>query len=266
MAPFTWQDHIMQSVSVRSACGRPRPPASVLPLAGLLFLASATASLATAQTGALDPRGGPSGTACTRRLKPPVACWPSAKAARVVMRLRRKARRPSWAKHFGRVSRRKRVGDLLEFVSANMPNGSPRFAQPVHLRGHRRADAEIQRLSRGNRRAWAQHHRRRADYPSGRKYGTPCQRIRSRGRLSGPQRSGLGGHQRDHPRAGGTRCSGRRRRRRPLGSRTMPLKFVVTSLDSLAGSRVAVSGLLIGAGGVDGINVTAVSRVAPKCP
>ncbi len=53
---------------------------------------------------------------------------------------------------------------------------------------------------------------------------------------------------------------------RPLGSRTVPLKFVVTKLDSLAGSRVAVSGLLVGAGGVDGINVTTVSRVAEKCP
>jgi hypothetical protein len=54
--------------------------------------------------------------------------------------------------------------------------------------------------------------------------------------------------------------------KRPLGSRTMPLKFVVTRLDSLVGSRVAVSGLLIGAGGVDGVNVTTVSRVAQKCP
>jgi hypothetical protein len=53
---------------------------------------------------------------------------------------------------------------------------------------------------------------------------------------------------------------------RPLGSRTMALKFVVTRLDALAGSRVAVSGLLIGEGGVDGINVTAVNRVAQKCP
>jgi len=54
--------------------------------------------------------------------------------------------------------------------------------------------------------------------------------------------------------------------RRPLGSRKMVLKFVVTKLDPLGGSRVAVSGLLIGEGGVDGINVTAVSRVAQKCP
>lgn len=53
---------------------------------------------------------------------------------------------------------------------------------------------------------------------------------------------------------------------RPLGKRTMTLKFVVTHLDPLAGSRVAVSGLLIGDGGVDGINVTTVTRVAPKCP
>ncbi len=53
---------------------------------------------------------------------------------------------------------------------------------------------------------------------------------------------------------------------RPLGKRTMTLKFVVTHLDALAGSRVAVNGLLIGDGGVDGINVTTVSRVAQKCP
>jgi len=53
---------------------------------------------------------------------------------------------------------------------------------------------------------------------------------------------------------------------RPLGSRTIALKFVITRLDALAGSRVAVSGLLMGEGGVDGINVTTVNRVAQKCP
>jgi hypothetical protein len=53
---------------------------------------------------------------------------------------------------------------------------------------------------------------------------------------------------------------------RPLGNRTMALKFVVTRLDQLSGSRVAVTGLLIGAGGADGINVTTVNRVAEKCP
>lgn len=53
---------------------------------------------------------------------------------------------------------------------------------------------------------------------------------------------------------------------RALGSRRIELKFVVTKLDPLVGSRVAVNGLLIGAGGVDGMNVTTVSRVAAKCP
>jgi hypothetical protein len=51
-----------------------------------------------------------------------------------------------------------------------------------------------------------------------------------------------------------------------LGTRTMQLKFVLTRLDALVGSRVAVNGLLIGTDGVDGINVTTVNRVAPKCP
>ena len=53
---------------------------------------------------------------------------------------------------------------------------------------------------------------------------------------------------------------------RPLGSRTIALKFVLTRLDSLAGQRMSASGLLIGAGGADGLNVTTVSRVADACP
>jgi len=53
---------------------------------------------------------------------------------------------------------------------------------------------------------------------------------------------------------------------RALGSRSMTLKFVLTRLDSYAGQRMSVSGILIGAGGADGINVTTVSRVAEQCP
>jgi mono/diheme cytochrome c family protein len=54
--------------------------------------------------------------------------------------------------------------------------------------------------------------------------------------------------------------------KQPLGSRTMTLKYVVTRIDQWAGSRVVVNGLLMGADGVDGINVTSVNRVADKCP
>jgi mono/diheme cytochrome c family protein len=53
---------------------------------------------------------------------------------------------------------------------------------------------------------------------------------------------------------------------RPLGTRTTTLKFVLTRLDSFAGQRMSATGLLIGAGGSDGLNVTSVSRVAEACP
>ena len=53
---------------------------------------------------------------------------------------------------------------------------------------------------------------------------------------------------------------------RPLGDRTTTLKFVLTRLDSFIGQRVSATGLLLGAGGVNGLNVSTVSRVAEKCP
>jgi mono/diheme cytochrome c family protein len=51
-----------------------------------------------------------------------------------------------------------------------------------------------------------------------------------------------------------------------LGDRTIALKFVLTRLDAFVGHRMSVSGLLIGAGGADGINVSEVKSVAPTCP
>jgi mono/diheme cytochrome c family protein len=53
---------------------------------------------------------------------------------------------------------------------------------------------------------------------------------------------------------------------RPLGDRTTTLKFVLTRIDSFVGQRVSVSGMLIGAGGVEGLNVATVNRVAETCP
>jgi len=51
-----------------------------------------------------------------------------------------------------------------------------------------------------------------------------------------------------------------------LGERTMTLKFVLSRLDANVGKRVSVSGILMGAGGADGINVSSVSKVADSCP
>jgi len=52
---------------------------------------------------------------------------------------------------------------------------------------------------------------------------------------------------------------------RSLGDRTMTLKFVLTRLDPNIGKRMSVSGILIGPGGRDGLNVTTISRVADVC-
>jgi mono/diheme cytochrome c family protein len=53
---------------------------------------------------------------------------------------------------------------------------------------------------------------------------------------------------------------------RALGDRSMTLKFVLNRLDSFVGQRMSVTGILIGAGGVNGINVATVNRVAEACP
>jgi hypothetical protein len=53
---------------------------------------------------------------------------------------------------------------------------------------------------------------------------------------------------------------------RQLGERKATLKFVLTRLDTFVGHRMSVSGILMGAGGADGINVTTINRVAESCP
>lgn len=52
---------------------------------------------------------------------------------------------------------------------------------------------------------------------------------------------------------------------RALGTRTIGLKFVLTRLDAFVGRRMSVSGMLIGTGGADGINVTTVNPVSDSC-
>jgi hypothetical protein len=44
------------------------------------------------------------------------------------------------------------------------------------------------------------------------------------------------------------------------------LKFLMTKLDAQIGKRMSVTGLLIGADGADGLNVSTVTRVAETCP
>jgi len=160
----------------------------------------------------------------------------------------------------------KTVGDLLEFVTDNMPNGNPRslseatyqdiVALMLKSNGFPAGSAE---LESGNAAAV------RIVQKNGSTELPADALVHVVGCLA---RSGADWEitRATTPERAESVSPGSADATRPLGSRTMTLKFVVTRLDSLAGSRVSVTGLLIGAGGVDGINVTAVTRVANKCP
>jgi mono/diheme cytochrome c family protein len=52
---------------------------------------------------------------------------------------------------------------------------------------------------------------------------------------------------------------------RPLGQKSIALKYMFTKPDADIGKRVLATGLLIGVGGVDGLNVSAVLKVADTC-
>lgn len=160
----------------------------------------------------------------------------------------------------------KTVADLLEYVSANMPNGTPGSLTPstyadivalmLKSNGFPAGAAELGR----NTIAGVQ------IVPKDGSTELPASAyVRVIGCLA---RSGTDWvvTNATAPERGERVAAGGEDASRPLGSRTMALNFVVTKLDPLAGSRVVVNGLLMGTGGADGINVTDVSRVAPKCP
>jgi mono/diheme cytochrome c family protein len=257
----------MQSMSVRpkrrSVGGGLDPSAPVLPLAGLLFLASAAASLGTAQTS-------------TPRRTVWDGVYTEAQAARGQMAfgpncagchaLAAEGKAPLAGDPFWKSFAQKTVGDLLEFTSTNMPNGTPgslnesTYADLVALilktNGFPAGTTELGR----NTIAGVQ------IVPKDGNAELPANALArvvgclARSGADWVVTSATTPERAERAAPGGDDAT------RPLGSRTVPLKFVLTRLDSLAGSRVAVNGLLIGAGGADGINVMVVKRVAEKCP
>ncbi len=232
-------------------------------LPGLLFVAAATASLGTAQTG-------------TPRRTVWNGVYTEAQAARGMTTfgqscsgchsLAAEGRSPLVGDPFWKSFAQKTVGELLDYVSANMPNGAPGSlnesaytdivaallksngfpAGTTELGGRTIADVQIVPKDGGTE--------------------LPANALaRVVGCLARNGSDWVVTNATNPERA--ERVSGAGEdATRPLGSRAMPLKFVVTRLDSMAGSRVAVSGLLIGADGAEGINVTTVIRVAGKCP
>ena len=158
----------------------------------------------------------------------------------------------------------KSVGDLLEYVSANMPNGTPGSLDESTYR-----DIVALMLKSNGFPAGTNELRRdtSANVQIVRKDGSTKLPADALARVVGClARSGADWvvTKATTPQRAETATADDATK--PLGGRTIPLKFVVTRLDSLAGSRVAVTGLLMGVDGADGINVTTVNRVAQKCP
>ena len=247
----------------RDYLGVSRAGAALCGLASLLFVASATASLGNAQ-------------ASTPRRTVWEGVYTEAQATRGLMAfgqscsgchaLAAEGKSPLVGDLFWKSFSQKMAGDLLEYVSINMPNGAPGSlsessyqdivaallksngfpAGTSELRSNTVADVQI--------------------VPKDGNTELPANAlVRVVGCLARSGADWVVSNATTPERAERVAPAGEDATR-SLGTRTMPLKFVVTRLDALAGSRIAVSGLLIGAGGVDGINVTAVNRVAPKCP
>lgn len=165
---------------------------------------------------------------------------------------------------FWKSFQQKTVGDLLAYVSANMPNGTPGslnesayrdiVALMLKSNGFPAGNAELRRDNVAGVQI----------VPKDGSTELPADAlVRVVGCLA---RNGADWVVTNATTPERAESQGGEDAARPLGHRTMALKFVLTKLDPLAGSRVAVNGLLIGPGGADGINVTTVSRVAPKCP
>jgi len=247
----------------RSVPGGVRPSARVLLLVGFLFLASGTTGLVSGQTS-------------TARRTVWDGVYTEAQATRGMTAfgqscsgchaLAAGGKSPLVGEPFWKSFAQKTAGDLLDYVSANMPNGTPGSLNESTYRDI------VAAMLKSN------------GFPAGttelqRDAVAKVQIVRKDGRTELPSdalarvvgcltRSGADWvvTKATTPERAETVVSGSADATRPLGSRTIPLKFVVTRLDALAGSRVVVNGLLMGEGGADGINVTAVSRVAPKCP
>jgi mono/diheme cytochrome c family protein len=251
------------SVRPRRVGGGVYPSAPVLPLTGLLFLAALTTSVVPAQTR-------------TPRRTVWDGVYTEAQAARGMMAFGQKCsgchvlaaegKAPLVGESFWKSFSQKTVGDLLEYVSTNMPNGaagsltastySDIVAVMLKSNDFPAGATELQRDTIANVQI----------IPKDGNTELPANALvrvvgcLARSRADWVVTSATVPERAEHVPPAGEDAT------KPLGSRTMPLKYVVTRLDTLAGARVVVTGLLMGADGVDGINVTTVSRVAQKCP
>jgi len=242
---------------------RPEWGSTISRLAVFSLLAAAAAGLATAQTS-------------TPRRTAWEGVYTEAQASRGAMAygqscsgchaLATEGRSPLVGEPFWKSFAQKTVADLLDYISKNMPNGAPGslnestytdiVAVLLKSNGFPAGTTELQRAATANVQI----------VQKGGNAELPADALaRVVGCLARSGADWVVTNATTPERAEGAAAGGDDATR-PLGNRTIALKFVLTRLDAWAGSRVSVSGLLIGAGGADGINVTTVNRVAQKCP
>ncbi len=233
---------------------------SVSPLAGLWFLAAATASLLSAQAPRTVWDGVYTEAQATR------AGMAFGQSCAGCHALGSEGRAPLAGDAFWKSFAQKDVGDLLDFVTKYMPNGTPgSLSEPTY-------NDLVALILKSNGFPAGQVELARSTVVGVKiipKDGGTELTANTLARVVGClARSGTDWvvTSATTPERAERNGAGAEDATRPLGTHTVPLKFVLTRLDPMIGARVAVSGLLIGAGGVDGINVTAVNRVADKCP
>lgn len=232
-------------------------------VAALLILAASTASLATAQT-APSRRTVWDGVYAEAQAARGMSAFGQSCSGCHTLAAEGKA--PLVGQPFWKSFQQKSVGDLLAYVSANMPNGSPGSLNESTYRDIVALMLKSNGFPAGNTELRRDNVAEVQIVPQGGSAELPANAlVRVVGCLA---RSGADWvvTRATNPQRAESVAPGVDDAARPLGSRTIALKFVVTRLDPLSGSRVAVTGLLIGTGGADGINVTAVTRVAQKCP
>ena len=176
--------------------------------------------------------------------------------------------RPLVGPEFWRVNTQRTVGDLLKFVSTSMPNGqgagslsASTYADLVALilraNGFPAGTAEVAPEAVANILIQPK------DGPGELPANTLVRVVGCLAPKSGADwtiTSATAPRRIEKPGAGADDATS------ALGDKTMALKFVLSRLDANVGKRVSVSGLLMGAGGADGINVSQVTRVADTCP
>jgi S-disulfanyl-L-cysteine oxidoreductase SoxD len=259
MAPVTWDDHEVPNMAVPAKrwCVR------LLSLAGPVLTTIGTASFGIAQT-------------TTSQLTVWNGVYTEAQAARGMMAygqscmgchaLTAEGKTPLVGESFWKSFAQKSVGELLEYVSTYMPNGTPGslskstyediVALILKSNGFPAGATEVASNTISNIKI----------VPKDGSTELPANALaRVIGCLARSGTDWAVSNATTPERAERVHPPGEDATR-ALGTRTIPLKFVVTKLDSLAGSRIVVTGLLMGIDGVDGINVTTVNRVSQKCP